>query len=84
MCAHTSSSPQDGLHAESCLARNDLGCPIQTLIGDEIIEDGVEETEDGAFEGGVTLDFDGDGISDVEDDDDDGMEFEFGGWGSRR
>ena len=55
------------------LPGNDLGCPIQTLIGDEIIEDGVEETEDGAFEGGGdSLDFDGDGISDVEDDDDDG------------
>ena len=55
------------------LPGNDLGCPIQTLIGDEIIEDGIEETEDGAFEGGGdSLDFDGDGISDVEDDDDDG------------
>lgn len=55
------------------LPGNDLGCPIQTLIGDEIIEDGAEETEDGAFEGGGdSLDFDGDGISDVEDDDDDG------------
>ena len=52
---------------------NELGCPIQTLIGEEIIVDDVEETEDGAFEGGGgSLDFDGDGISDVEDDDDDG------------
>ena len=55
------------------LPGNELGCPIQTLIGDEIIVDDVEETGDGAFEGGgESLDFDGDGISDVEDDDDDG------------
>ena len=55
------------------LPGNDLGCPIQTLIGDEIVADDVEETEDGAFEGGGdSLDFDLDGIPDVEDDDDDG------------
>ena len=55
------------------LPGNDLGCPIQALIGDEIIEGGEDESEDSAFlGGGGSLDFAGDGISDVEDDDDDG------------
>ena len=67
-------SSQDEDYLETlALPGNDLGCPVTVLIGDEIIEDGAEETGDDAFEGGGdSLDFDGDGISDVEDDDDDG------------
>ena len=67
------SSQDEDFFLTLALPGNDLGCPIQTLIGDEIIEDDAEEIEDGAFEGGGdSLDFDGDGISDIEDDDDDG------------
>ena len=53
------------------LPGNDLGCLIQTLIREEIFVEDVED-EDGVFEGGGSLDFDGDGVPDVEDDDDDG------------
>ncbi|MGB1461289.1 MAG: S8 family serine peptidase [Candidatus Thalassarchaeaceae archaeon] len=54
------------------LPGNDLGCPVQTIIGDEIVAD-VGESEDDGFEGGDdSLDFDGDGISDAFDTDDDG------------
>ena len=54
------------------LPGNELGCPIQTLIGEEVLVD-VEESDQGGFQDGAeVLDFDGDGISDDQDDDDDG------------
>ena len=52
------------------LPGNDLGCPIQALLGDDIVLDEIESDGSG-FDGSETADFDGDEIPDFMDDDDD-------------
>ena len=49
---------------------NELGCPIQAIMGDEII---IEESDadEYSFDESEAPDFDGDGRADIEDDDDD-------------
>jgi len=49
---------------------NDLGCPIQALLGDEIIVDEMD-SDSGGFDGADAPDFDGDDIPDLLDTDDD-------------
>ena len=49
---------------------NDLGCPIQALLGDDIVEDEID-SGDGGFDDSEAPDFDGDDIPDLLDDDDD-------------
>ncbi|HJM24432.1 MAG TPA: hypothetical protein QF821_02155, partial [Candidatus Thalassarchaeaceae archaeon] len=52
------------------LPGNKLGCPIETLPGDEIVIEEIE-TEGPSFEDGGAPDFDGDDIPDLLDPDDD-------------
>jgi hypothetical protein len=52
------------------LPGNDLGCPIQALLGDEIFEDDIDSGESG-FDDSEAPDFDGDGLLDFMDPDDD-------------
>ena len=52
------------------LPGNDLGCPIQTLIGDEIVVDETDSSETG-IGSSDQADFDGDGTPDQFDTDDD-------------
>jgi len=49
---------------------NELGCPLQALLGDEIVVDELDSDED-VFSDSGAADYDGDGISDLQDDDDD-------------
>ncbi|MDG1540350.1 MAG: S8 family serine peptidase [Candidatus Thalassarchaeaceae archaeon] len=52
------------------LPGNDLGCPIQTLIGDDTIVDELDSASIGFYDGNAP-DFDGDDIPDLLDPDDD-------------
>ena len=49
---------------------NDLGCPIQALLGDDIVVDEID-SDGGGFDDSEAPDFDGDDIPDLLDDDDD-------------
>jgi hypothetical protein len=49
---------------------NELGCPLQALLGEEIVVDELDSDEDVFSDSGAS-DYDGDGISDLQDDDDD-------------
>jgi hypothetical protein len=63
-----SSSTEDFINLLA-LPGNELGCPIQALIGDEIV---IEELDsDDEIPGAEVADFDGDGDPDISDDDDD-------------
>ena len=63
-----SSSTEDFMNLLA-LPGNDLGCPIQALIGDEVV---IEELDsDDEIPGAEVADFDGDGDPDISDDDDD-------------